>query len=38
MEDEWDGTVTLEGYRYRNEWLERVWLDFLTGGIPGRGR
>lgn len=35
MDDaEWDGTVRLVGYRYSNEWLERIWLDFLTGGIP----
>ncbi len=31
---EWDGTVPLQGYRYSKEWLERIWLDFLTGGIP----
>ncbi len=33
---EWDGTVTLQGYRYRNEWLETISLAYLTGGIPWR--
>ncbi len=33
---EWDGTVSLVGYRYSKRWLERVSLEYLTGGIPWR--
>ncbi len=35
-ESEWDGTVSLQGYRYRKAWLETVKLTYLTGGIPWR--
>ncbi len=33
-EGEWDGTVTIRGYGYEKAWLETVWLEYFTGGIP----